>query len=238
MQISQIYLSDSDAPLPPHLSQCVALAKTLAPDLAHVLYDKDSLRGFIAATFDAEVVAAYDKLNPYAYRCDLGRYCLLYAIGGWYLDVSVRVVTAPLAITADVETIAFRDIQINSGTCWACLNSVLYARPRQPVFQTAIQMVVENCRKQYYGITPLCPTGPTLLGRAFAIHGASRATVFGDFQILTPYRSKMNPAFVLPDGTLLAFGKMGKGGDLSELGAKGTNNYNDFYFAGNVSKTS
>jgi hypothetical protein len=37
-------------------------------------------------------------------------------------------------------------------------------------------------------------------------------------------------------GTILAFGKENAGGDLTRFGAKGTNNYNDFYQSKTVYK--
>jgi hypothetical protein len=43
---------------------------------------------------------------------------------------------------------------------------------------------------------------------------------------LTPTRQRSNPAFVLPDGGIHAYGKSLNGGDLQ---AVGTNNYNLFY---------
>jgi len=255
MQISQIYLSDAGDQPPPQLQQCVDQVRRLHPEWEHRLYGLVSLREFIANNFDAEVLKAYDKLKPYAYKADLGRYCLLYRLGGWYFDVSVRLVTA-INPALDVEALAYRDIQKNSGTCWACSNAILYSKKGNEVFQIAIEQVVQNCRKEYYGITPLCPTGPTLLGRAFAVHGASRGFVFGDLvrlipsiaarnvtqaffpfahMSLFPWLARREIVFVLPNRLVHAFlRRKGRGGRLSALGAKGTNNYNDLYKAREV----
>ena len=87
-------------------------------------------------------------------------------------------------------------------------------------------MVVRHCREKYYGITPLCPTGPTVLGEALASFRAQPDCVFGDHLELTPSHSDKNRAFVLPDGKILAFTKRAEGGDLEALGASGVNNYN------------
>jgi len=46
---------------------------------------------------------------------------------------------------------------------------------------------------------------------------------------LTPMHRKSNKAMVLPDGTIFAYNKPTAGGDLESLGAKGTNNYNQFW---------
>jgi hypothetical protein len=176
------------------------------------------------------VLWAYDKLRPYSYKANLGRYCLLNAIGGWYFDIAVRAVRG-ISLDAAVELLAFRDIQRYSHTSWACSTSVLYAKPDSAVMRTAIAYVVRNCKQEYYGVTPLCVSGPTLLGEALAANRANGRHVFGDYLELTPRHDKKNRAFVLPDGTILAWSKPSSGGDLTRLGAKGVNNYNELWRA-------
>ena len=78
-------------------------------------------------------------------------------------------------------------------------------------------------------MTPLCPTGPTLWGRAIAIAGIDDSCMFGYFLELTPAHARKNKAMVLPDGTVFAYNKESGGGDLESLGARGVNNYNDFW---------
>ena len=53
---------------------------------------------------------------------------------------------------------------------------------------------------------------------------------------LTPQHNKKNKAMVLSDGTIVAFNKEAKGGDLKALGCKGTNNYNDYWNQRNIYK--
>lgn len=180
MQVSQIYISDSKDELPSYLNRCVERVKACYPDMPHVLYDDDALREFLGKNFDADVLAAYDKLNPYAYRSDLARYCLLYQLGGWYFDVSVMPLTG-LHVESDVDTLAFRDVQLHANTSWACNNAIIFARSKHPVLETAIKMVIENCRNEYYGISPLCPTGPNLFGQSFAVHGAKGTNNYNEF---------------------------------------------------------
>jgi hypothetical protein len=58
--------------------------------------------------------------------------------------------------------------------------------------------------------------------------------LFGDYMFLTPTRLIPNPAFVLPDGRIHAYGKTSVSGDLEALG---TNNYNTFYDSKTVYKS-
>ena len=41
-------------------------------------------------------------------------------------------------------------------------------------------------KNNYYGLTPLCPTGPTLWGKAIASIGIDQNVIIGDFMELTP----------------------------------------------------
>lgn len=228
MEISQIFLSDTDTELSPFLQHATGTVKNAFPDANHTIYDKETLRNFIAENYDEHVLWAYDCLKPYSYKADLGRFCLLNKLGGWYMDIAVRVVN-PVEIGPRIQFLAFRDIQRFSFTSWACATTVLYSRPNNDALQTAIEMIVANCTQHYYGITPLCPTGPTLLGKALACNGSQADFIYGDYLELTPTYEQKNRAFILPDGTIMAWSKPSGGGDLTGLGAKGVNNYNELW---------
>jgi mannosyltransferase OCH1-like enzyme len=233
MEISQIFLSDTGDELSPFLQHATGTVKAAFPDAGHTIYNKESLRQFIADNYDTKVLWAYDTLKPYSYKADLGRFCLLNKLGGWYMDIAVRI-TNPVEIGPRIKFLAFRDIQRFSFTSWACATTVLYSQPNNSALQTAIEMIVVNCTEQYYGITPLCPTGPTLLGKALAVNGGQSDFVYGDYLELTPTHEQKNRAFVLPDGTIMAWSKPSGGGDLTGVGAKGVNNYNELWAARDV----
>jgi mannosyltransferase OCH1-like enzyme len=233
MEISQIFLSDTDQELSPFLRHATSTVKNAFPNDNHTVYNKDSLRQFISDNYDANVLGAYDALRPYSYKADLGRFCLLNKLGGWYFDIAVRVVN-PVEVGDRIQFLAFRDIQRFSYTTWACATTVLYSKPDNIALATAIEMIVNNCQEKYYGITPLCPTGPTLLGAALAANGGNPNFVYGDYLELTPTHEQKNRAFVLPDGTIMAWSKPSGGGDLTGVGAKGVNNYNELWAARQV----
>jgi hypothetical protein len=230
MQVSQIFLSDNGAELSPFLGHATGTVSKAFPGADHQIYTKETLRAFIEDNYDKEVLWAYDCLKPYSYKADLGRFCLLNKLGGWYMDIAVRVVN-PVEVGQRIEFLAFRDIQRFSYTSWACATTVLYSKPDNMALTTAIEMIVSNCHEQYYGITPLCPTGPTLLGAALAANGGNANSVYGDYLELTPTHEQKNRAFVLPDGTIMAWSKPSGGGDLTGVGAKGVNNYNELWAA-------
>jgi mannosyltransferase OCH1-like enzyme len=228
MNISQIFLSDTDTELSPFLQHATDTVRDAFPEADHTIYNKESLRQFIADNYDAEVLWAYDTLKPYSYKADLGRFCLLNKLGGWYMDIGIRMVNS-VEVGPRVKMLAFRDIQRFSFTSWACATTILYSQTENAALMTAIQLIVQNCHEQYYGITPLCPTGPTLLGQALAMNRGQSDFIYGDYFELTPTHEQKNRAFVLPDGTIMAWSKPSGGGDLTGLGARGVNNYNELW---------
>lgn len=228
MQVSQIFLSDNGDELPSFLEQATSTVRQAFPGANYQLYTKKTLRSFIQNNYGEEVLDVYDSLKPYAYKADLGRYCLLNKLGGWYVDIGVRLIN-PVEVGPRIKFLAFRDIQRFSFTSWACSIGILYSQPQNPALQDAIEMIMANYVEQYYGITPLCPTGPALLGKALAVNGGQSDFVYGDYLELTPTHQNKNRAFVLPDGTIMGWGKPSEGGDLTRLGAKGTNNYNELW---------
>lgn len=236
MQISQIFLSDTDTELSPFLAHATGTVREAFQGMDHTIYDKKTLRSFIEDNYDEEVLWAYDKLRPYSYKADLGRFCLLNKIGGWYLDIAIRMAN-PVTVGPRIKFLAFRDIQRFSYTSWACATTVLYSQPNNTALQVAIDTIVQNCKDEYYGITPLCPTGPTLLGQALASNGSQSDFVYGDYLELTPTHEQKNRAFILPDGTIMAWSKPSGGGDLTGVGAKGVNNYNELWAARQVYAT-
>ena len=236
MQITQIFISRNNAAMGQQLENNSRTVKGLAKGARYKLYGDDEIRKLLQDRFPSEVLAGYESLAPYAYKADLARYCILHEEGGWYFDIGMRSAVTQIQVPSEVSLIAFREINKYTLTSYACDNCIIYSKPRGPTTAKAIELALENIRQENYGLTPLCPTGPSLWGRAIALTGADKSIIFGDSIELTPLHNIMNKAMVLPDGTILAFKKSAAGGDLQSLGATGTNNYNEFWHSRSVYK--
>ena len=82
-----------NAGLPPKMYECVVsnlIHNRVGVDCVHYLYNDADCRAFIQSAFPPDVVAAYDRLIPTAFKADLWRYCVLYKFGGVYLDIKYR----------------------------------------------------------------------------------------------------------------------------------------------------
>lgn len=236
MQITQVFFTDNDnCPVPQSIQDCIASVRKHFPDLPHKLFNLEQARVFISENFDQDVVKAFDKLQPYAYKADLFRYCALYNVGGWYFDVTVRLNTGVIIPDA-INCVSFRDFPATTNSSWSVYNGALFSRPKLSVYESAIKSVVDNCKNEYYGTCNLCPTGPVLLGKSFASFGDDPANLFFNTVHLTPGYSIKNPALVLSDGLIFAFLKQNGAGGLADYGAVGTNNYSFLYSSKSIYK--
>jgi mannosyltransferase OCH1-like enzyme len=233
--IFQILISDepTQSYVPPQLERCVQTLKTIYPNHRHQLLRNDEIRGVLGSRLPPDVLRAYDCLKPYSYKADLAKFALIYLFGGWYYDVGLRPVAA-VPNPRQARLLAFTDSRRHTRSSWSVQCGMFYAELGYPALKLAIDIVIENCRNKYYGVTPLCPTGPTVLGRAVAMHGKLEEYCIGEFRTLTPDLDDLNRSYLTEKGQLVALAKPTRGGDLASLGYRGVNNYNDFWIARNV----
>lgn len=202
MQLISIYIrktgGEMAGALPSTVEENIRSLRELHPLLAHKLYSGDEVADFIATKFPREVMRAYLALRPLAYKADLARYCLLYEMGGIYADLSYYFVR-PLPIN-EKKAVVFRDFL--SCSPWDTSNGVIAAPPKHKALLRSIELVCENVRRAYYGMTPLCPTGPVLFGKALAQTCEAEDLKTGSAIAMPSERLReLMPNFELPGGT-------------------------------------
>lgn len=231
MNIHQILIADANKiEVSDSIKDNVASLKQYFPDSNYTLYEKKDLQEFIFNHFGDEVLWAFDYLNPYAYKADLARYCLLYILGGLYVDLRIKVIN-----TIDLKNfnfLFFKDLpnQTNKWNNYAIQNGFLYSKEKNEVFLKSIQTIVENCKKQFYGFTPLDITGPILFGKKVAeenFYENNKKGEFGVFKYLTPELNNKNLAYVMDSGDIVAL-KVEKGNFSDHV--KNTNTYDEMWY--------
>ena len=235
----QIYLSDADESLPPPLREMQDLHQKIYHNYKYSIYGMNDLRSFIARNFAPPVLCAFDSLKPFAYKADLGRYCLVYCYGGWYADITLK----PMMLyepQEKVEIIYFYD-HGNGATqaLHGCQNGLFYARKGHPLMAECIIQIVKNCEQRYYGPNPLSPTGPNLFGSKIIKYTPASGVYYGYFMPLTLGFKRLNRGYISPSGDIVSLHKTAwnsesHNGSLEGLGAKGVNNYLDMWAQGIV----
>ena len=237
----QIYLNEKSNDIPPILEEATRTFKLSFPNNNYILYNFESLDELIKNKIGKDAHNAFLKLLPFAYKADLAKYCISYLYGGWYADISIKFLKG--VNLNNVDFLGFQDL--GDGTFkpytlpYSIQSSLFYSEPKNKILEKAIEIVIENCKYENYGVSPICPTGPGVLGRSFAKFGQKASQIIGTFTTLTPNHEYKNRSYILPDGQILALHKNAwlkdaQPGDISLFSQKGTNNYIEMYRQKNI----
>lgn len=144
---------------------CLKLQKQ-NPQFEYFLYDDKDCLEFIESHFTEDVVDAYNKLIPGAYKADLWRYCVLYIHGGIYLDMKMSCVGdfRLIELTKKEHYVKDRPQSSFMSNKVGIYNAVMIQKPKNPLMMDCILKIVENVSHQEYGFSSLYPTGPGMLG--------------------------------------------------------------------------
>ena len=167
-----VYMMWHASILPPKMKENLDRAKRNNPEIKFVIYNNDDCRSFIRNNFDEKVLNAYDRLKPAAYKADLWRYCVLYKLGGIYLDIKFMPVNGFKFIDiVDKE----RFMLERDGTFWSkgtygISNAMIVVKAGNEILLDCIENIVDNVNNDFYGFNDLYPTGPGLLGQVYFEH--------------------------------------------------------------------
>jgi mannosyltransferase OCH1-like enzyme len=146
--------------LPENMNKRVELLKKQHPRFTHYLFDDNDCREFIKNNYSDEVLNAYDRLVPGAFKADLWRYCVLYKMGGMYLDIKLCCINGFRLIELTENEHFVKDRPLNS-----IYNSLMVFKKDNTFLLRSIYKIVENVKNNFYGSTALAPTGPEMLGK-------------------------------------------------------------------------
>lgn len=233
--LHQIAIADRDPPrIGGYLAEAMASVREAFPGSQHRLWGRADGEAFVAEHFGPEVAWAFRCLQPYAYKADLLKLCLLHVLGGWYVDLGVRMLRSPLPLFdgARPRFVLFR----STGSWdmpWNCSLALVYAEAGHPAFTTAIEAIVANCRNRNPGVNPLSPT-MSPFGRALAIHGDEHELAVGT--VVDVEGEEYVRGYEIRPFGVIAARKPDRipVGDLVEAGLEGANNYDVLWKAGAI----
>ena len=141
------------------------------PEFDYYLYSDEECAAFIAHNYDKDVLEAFHALKPGAYKSDLWRYCVLYKLGGVYLDIKyystvplINIIDeTPTVFVKDVTSLSILSIIQNKSGCF--YNGFMISPPKNEIFKRCIDDIVQSSKDRLYKMGPLDITGPCLLGR-------------------------------------------------------------------------
>jgi len=140
------------------------------PEFDYYLYSDEESAAFIADNYDKDVLEAFHTLKPGAYKSDLWRYCILYKLGGVYLDIKYYSTVPLIGVIDETPTVYVRDT-----IAWTvtydffgpeCIyNGFMVSPPKNEIFKLCIDEIVESCKNRLYRKNHIDITGPCMLGR-------------------------------------------------------------------------
>lgn len=151
--------------LPRKMMECVESVKKDNPEFKHYLFDDEECHSFIKKNFDSEVLYSYENLVPGAFKADLWRYCILYKLGGIYMDIKYKCINGFKLIEMVSEEHFVRD-EYNDLNL-RVYNAFIVCEPGNRIILKCIQKVVENVRNKFYGRNALEVTGPSMMVEFF-----------------------------------------------------------------------
>jgi len=157
-----IYQVWHDLDLPPSVRESTQLVRDQNPEFSHHVYTERTCRIFIKRYFDKQVLKAYDTLIPHAFKADLWRYCVLYKMGGIYLDSKFYGVDGFKLLSLTDKDYFARDVAY-----FGIYNAIIACKAGNPILLNCINKVVENTRSKFYGTCGVCPTGPLMIMEFF-----------------------------------------------------------------------
>jgi len=228
MFLSQIYLSD-DGNMHSIISKRSQKIQKLYKKYDYKIYTNSALEDLIKKNFDSDVYEAYNNLVPYTFKADLGRFCILYLIGGWYFDIGINLMKK-IKIDEDIDLFFFRDL--DKKFCLSPVtNAIIFAKEkRNPIFLECIKKITENVKNKFYGQSSLDVSSVNLFSRRISYYEAKYIIQYGSLRVLTQDLNNKNLAFVGQDGTIYAYFE-----SLRQLKIRfpeeftNVQNYNEFY---------
>ena len=155
-----IYQTWNTLRLPPGMAQNVMHLKNRNPEFKYQLFDDAMCYNFIKNNFGKDVLYAFNKLKPGAYKADLWRYCVLYKTGGMYLDIKLKCLGNFKLIDLIKDEYWVRDKPRKHAGIY---QAFMICRPKNKALLHCIHAIVNYAKFDCLGGGPLSVTGPNLL---------------------------------------------------------------------------
>lgn len=155
--------------MPPIMKSRLKEFKQQNKEFKFFIYDDKMCRDFIEKHFNEDVLYAFDKLNPGAFKADLWRYCVLYVNGGIYLDIKYTVTHNDFKLIRLTDKEYFAKDRDVIGGDFGVYQAILVCMPNNSILLKCIDSIVDNVKNNFYPEKrgELAITGPLLMSKFF-----------------------------------------------------------------------
>jgi len=154
-----IHYTFSSTILPVEIYKVIENNKKKCSDCHFVFYNDNDCQSFIRKYFSERVYKAYNSINPVygAMKADFFRYCVLYILGGIYVDIKSFIYT-PVFALINKEDECILDLPRDNLEPWRCHTGATYEQwllifaPKHPYLCEMIKQTVEYISIKYIPI--------------------------------------------------------------------------------------
>jgi len=140
--------------------------KNYNPEFNYFLFNENKdCSKFIFDNYPDYVFNAYNNLIPAEYKIDLWKYCILYKYGGIFIDINLYCNYKLINFINNNFFASEIDYYHNKLLIYS---GFIITKANNPIFLRAINIIIDNIKNNYYGISEHYPTGSGLLGMIFS----------------------------------------------------------------------
>lgn len=164
-----LYIWHNKHKIPTQFISSMHKIKISNPEFKYFLFDINDSQNFLFNHFPPIFLSTYNKLIPYAYKSDFFRYAFLFIYGGIYLDIKFEPINDfKLIYLTNQEYFTLDHFStINDNYHPQICNGFLVVKPKNPILFQCLQNIILHVKQNFFGSSPLDPTGPSLLFQSF-----------------------------------------------------------------------
>jgi mannosyltransferase OCH1-like enzyme len=155
-----IFMTWGNKDIPILLKQRIHQIKKENPDFNIYIYDDIDCMRFLANNFPSQILNTYIALRPGAYKADLWRCCILFKFGGIYMDIKLAPING-----FKLNSLVNQEHFVKDRPKYSIYNALIVSKNKNLFLKATIINIMNNVRMNYYGNSPLDPTGPILMGK-------------------------------------------------------------------------
>ena len=136
----------------------------LNPTFKHNFADDNQIDSFIKHSFDNDVYTCFKRLTCGAAKADFYRYCVLYKMGGVYIDIDIKPICSLKSFIFDTELTVVNDL-------YGLYNAFISCVQHHPLMKACIHEICDSIENNKfnvggYSVFDLC--GPRMFMRVFS----------------------------------------------------------------------
>jgi mannosyltransferase OCH1-like enzyme len=159
--------NDSLENLHPEIAQIYNTQLENNPDYELFYFSREDRLQFITDQNNDQLLSAYNKIIPEAFKTDIFRYVVLTTYGGVWMDFSMQSLVSLADIVKNYDYVYVKDTAGDYNSMQGIYNAFIVSQKDNSFLKIAIEKCIYNITNELYCDTDLSVTSPHLLGSLY-----------------------------------------------------------------------